>query len=145
MSASLEEYFVEQKMNAEDGTVYIDVNYLGTYTKKTDKTLSYMLTLGGVAALFIPQLKFIGDISTIAGLVSFVPSSWDRLPDKDYHQYRVTMSWTTVSHPLGYPTVWTEANYFVELIYLWNDTSHTSPSWYLMSCKWYCDYDEYRF
>lgn len=88
-------------------------------------TLSTVLTVAGTA-------------SSAYGLVGLLAP--ETLPDKDYYQYKVTISWVETTTVVGYPDVFVQTRYNVEMWCLWDDTSYTSPTWYVQSSSW----DEYR-
>ena len=71
----------------------------------------------------------VGSASTAYGILSLL--SPDGLPEKDYYQYKVTMTWTQTTKP--YSNVYIHTEYYVEMWLLRDDTSYTDPKWYLLS------------
>ena len=134
------EYIVSQQPSVPNTTVFVNVEYVGIYTHTTDSLGTFLTILGGVCLLtYVPFVKDtawlcalcsnVGNVCTACGILSLLAS--DDLLEKDYHQYKVTMSWTQTTMP--YSNVYVLTEYYVEIWFLRDDTSYTNPQWYLQS------------
>ena len=127
-------------------TLFINVDYLGTYTHQNDSTLNTAFAVGGglTLLLLIPPvrkcvlasklLSAIGYASSAYGLACLLPEY--SLPEKDYHYYRVTVSWTEKTPLAGYPNVYVLVKYHVEMWFIYNDNNHAYQTWYLLDSNW---------
>ena len=145
-SDELLQFVSNQYVSRINSTLFIDVEYLGTYTHTNDSTIDNIFALAGGASLLllIPAVReftIVSNIITIAGyassaygLLGLVPA--ENLAEKDYHQYKVTMSWTEKTSLTGYPHVFYLTEYHVEMLFLWDDTKHAYQTWYLLGSNW---------
>ena len=126
-----------------EGTVYVDVEYLGIYTQITDTSLTEIFVIFGLltiagnipvvreVAVIAKALNWIGIAGAVYGAIDYY--SPPPIPDKDYHQYNVTISWAETESFNGNSNYLVHSTYSIEMSFLWNDTSYTSPSWYLQN------------
>ncbi len=105
------------------------VSYDGIVSKTTDTSLQWAkLILDGVT-MCIP-----GKVATGISAAIFIYDTYELikgpdLPDKDYYQFTVSVSWDqkfTVDEGIVIE------HYAYDLVYVWNDTHYESPSWYLI-------------
>ena len=140
-SDGLLQYLKEQGAGNTGDTYRYTVQYVGIYTKTTDYTADFaslLIGAGFYAASFIPFVREVTWVSIamqvhsgVGILVSGVDlyhKSSNTLPDKDYHQYRVKLSYYEDTQYNG-RTYRTAYNY--EVYYLWNDTSYSNPYWHV--------------
>ena len=140
-SDGLLQHLKEQGAGNTGDTYRYTVQYVGVYSKTTDYTADYarLAIAGGVlVASFIPCVREVAWVSIamqahsvvefFASGVDLYHKSSDSLPDKDYHQYRVTLSYYEDTQYNGrtYRTV-----YDYEVYYLWNDASYSNPYWHM--------------
>ena len=132
-----------------NSTVYVNVTYEGIYSKKSNRIVnSAFAILGGSSLfLFIPSVKEVAILNSCLTVAGTASSSYgvltlfaaEDIPDKDYYQYRATMSWTETTAVIGFPGVYTTVHYDVVIYFLWDDSSYTSPKWYVQSYDWHCE------
>ena len=145
-SDALLEYVCDNYIPYTNSTVYVDVTYEGIYTQDTSSNVSdWVNILGGITLISMAPgvneiawlstaLTWAGRASSAYGVVGLF--SPETLPDKDYYQYKVTMSWVETSIDSSFPNVIVKTYYDVEMWFLWDDTSYTSPTWFLQSRSW---------
>ncbi len=121
----------------------ISVHYVGIYDKQPDKFEGTFVALGVVslASSFIPVVgKFVilskvmqasGILSTVYGTASHF---LDDIPNKDYYQYKVTVTW---SETIECPAATVTTTYYEDMYYLYDDTSYSSPSWHLREIEYW--------
>ena len=123
-------------------TVYINVAHQGTYTHFNDNSVSQVFSALGLVSIAIPILfpgvreyalltkavEFVGAASTLYGITSFLPPA--ELQNRDYSQYRATITWTETTNVVGYPNVFITTNYSLEMWFLWDD-DRSNAYWYL--------------
>lgn len=126
-------------------TVYINVEHQGTYTHTVDNRVSQGLSALGIASIAIPYffpgvkaygmlakaLKWGGTASTLYGITTFSPPN--ELQNRDYSQYRVTITWSETNHVIGYPNALLTTNYSLEMWFLLDDDDWSNTYWYLQS------------
>ena len=140
-SDGLLQYLKEHGAGNTGNTYYYTVQYVGVYEKTTDYTGEYVgYAISGVmlAVSFIPVVREIAWASAASQAfsvidfcatgVSLYHKNSSSFPDKDYHQYRVTLHYYEDTQYNGrtYRTI-----YDYELYYLWNDARYNSSFWQL--------------
>lgn len=126
----LEDYDISDYL-FEGKNVYVHVKRDGIYNKCTNYVKDGILIVAGFAASRIPHplAPAIGKGLEYFGVADYIFSSFEELPDGEYFQYSVTITWTTVDSPINNVSVINKHQ--IEMVYLWNDTHLNSPYWYL--------------
>ena len=117
-----------------DGSVvHISVEYSGVYSKN-GILLDGALTLAGIAASSLPHpyAQIAGGAIAAVGVLDFVCSLFESLPDGQYFQYTVTMTWTKTISPVGFPDCFVTQNHLLVMTYVWNDSKIEFPSWQMI-------------
>ena len=143
----VDDFVSNNHIPANDGTVYMNVEHVGIYSKRTDYTVPLIRDVSGVAISVAPFVFATGPIGScicavagpliaIHGLISTISSAADPLADRDYDVYKVTMSWTLTT-PMyaanpesGYYNV---TEYTDVAYYVWNDNRRENEYWHCIS------------
>ena len=143
----VDDFVSNNHIPANDGTVYMNVEHVGIYSKRTDYTVPLIRDVSGVAISVAPFVFATGPIGScicavagpliaIHGLISTISSATDPLADRDYDVYKVTMSWTLTT-PMyaanpesGYYNV---TEYTDVAYYVWNDNRRENEYWHCIS------------
>ena len=112
--------------------VHVSVTADGVYKNDPNYALDWGLFGVGLAVTFIPgKIPFaIGLGLSMYGGVEIAAEMVDPLPNREYYQYSVKMTWTTAESHCG---VLIHTIHCIEQIYIWNDTSKNNAYWHLHS------------